>query len=324
MKRLPILVLLSVILLAACQSAAPSTPSAPREITLNLTYIPNIQFAPIYVAIDQGYFAEEGLDVKLAYGNEADYIALIGSNSQQFMIGSAEQVLLARGQGLPVVTVMDWYKDYPVGIVSLASANIKTPQDLVGKTIGLPGLYGASYIGFEALIHQYNFSDADFQLRSIGFTQVESLVSGQLDAAVIYLANEPVQLRQLGYEVNVMRVADSVALVGNGLITNEKTVADDPQLVSGMARALWRGIAETEEDPEKAFQISTQYVDNLGSDRSGVQEQVLAESIKLWCTSPQESESASKWQNMASVLLQMGLLKEPVDLTKAFNYGFNQ
>ena len=86
MKRpLFLLVISTILALSACQ--ATSTPTANtqlREITINLTYIPNVQFAPFYVAIKKGYFAEEGLKVTLNYGNEADLIALVGSGNQQF------------------------------------------------------------------------------------------------------------------------------------------------------------------------------------------------------------------------------------------------
>lgn len=69
----------------------------------------------------------------------------------------------------------EWYKDYPVGVVSLSSSQIIQPEDLRGKVIGLPGLYGANYIGFEALAAYAGMTDADYELRSIGFTQVEAL-----------------------------------------------------------------------------------------------------------------------------------------------------
>jgi NitT/TauT family transport system substrate-binding protein len=127
--------LISITALTACNVSQPKDNTALREITLNLTYIPNVQFAPFYVAIENGYFEDEGLIPRLAYGNEADFVSLLGADKEKFMLASGEQVLLARSQGLPIVEVLGWYKDYPVGVVSLKRAGIenRTAWTLRGK-----------------------------------------------------------------------------------------------------------------------------------------------------------------------------------------------
>lgn len=322
MKRLTLVIILTALLLTACTGGMPAPNGSLRAITLNLTYIPNVQFAPFYVGIENGYFADAGLNVTLNYGNEADLIALVGSGNQQFMIASGEQVLMGRAQGLPVVTVYNWYKQFPVGVVSLAEKNISTPIDLKGKTIGLPGLYGANYIGFEAFAQNQGLQDSDYTLQSIGFTQVESLVGGIVDAAVIYLANEPSQLRAMGYEINTLRVADSIDLIGNGLVTNESTIKEDPELVRAVLGALLKGIQFTAENPDETYRICAKYVDNLAEADETVQKQVLVESIKLWDVYPTNENHSVRWENMQSVLLKLGLMSQSVDLKGVYDGSF--
>lgn len=303
--------------LSACNAGAP-TEAALTPIRLTMGYIPNIQFAPIYVALEKGYFEAAGVDVTLEYGNEADAVALVGAGEQTFSIASGEQVLLAREQGLPVVYVAAWYEEYPVGVVSLAEAGIKVPANLAGARVGIPGLYGASYIGFRALLNAAQLTEAEVDLRSIGYNQVEALVTDQIDSAVIYLANEPVVLRSQGEDVDVIRVDDYLQLVANGLVTNEDALKEQPEMVKAFVQAMLQGITDTAADPEAAYQISEKYIENLAEADSAVQYEILAESIKLWQTEQPGYSEPAGWVNMQTVLLNMGLLSQPLDLDEAF------
>jgi len=307
--------------LSACGS--PNSESAALiHVKLPLGYIPNIQFAPLYVSVEKGYFREAGLEVEFDYSFETDAVALVGADELQFAVVSGEQVLLARAQGLPVVYVAAWYQQYPVAVVSKAEQEIKSPADLKGKKIGLPGLYGANYIGLEALLFSAGLSDADVTLDSIGFNQVEALATDQEQAVSVYAANEPVQLRAQGYDVNEIRVADHVQLASNGLITNEKTIAENPTLVNAMVEAFLKGMADTIANPDEAYELSKAHVPNLAEANEAVQKQVLAYSIALWKAERLGFSNALSWQNMQDTLLKMGLLAEAMDIEEAFTNEF--
>lgn len=318
--RFSLFVLLSALILSACGLGSANNL---RRVRLPLGYIPNVQFAPLYVAVEKGYFREAGIQVEFDYSFETDAVALVGADELQFAVVSGEQVLLARAQGLPVVYAAAWYQQYPVSVVAKADqALLQSPADLRGKTIGLPGLYGANYIALRALLHEGGLSEADVTLDSIGYTQVEALATDRDQAVSVYTANEPVQLRAQGYELSELRVADYVQLASNGLITNEKTIQENPQLVRRMVTALLKGIQAAMDDPDEAYEISQKYVESLAQADAAVQKQVLATSIELWKADRLGYSDARAWENMQAVLLDMGLLAGPVDVTQAFTNEF--
>ena len=322
-RQILLALILLLLLITACTPVSTQTPTPQlTPVRLPVGFIPNVQFAPLYVALDKGYFQAEGLDVTLDYSMENDNVALVGAGQLPFAIVSGEQVLLGRAQDLPVVYVMAWYRDYPVGIVSMKSEGITTPADLRGKKIGLPGLYGANYIGLRALLLAGGLTEKDVTLDSIGFNQVEALTAGQEQAAVIYIANEPVQLHSLGYETDLIKVADYLSLVSNGLITNETVLAENPALVKGMVRAVIRGIQDTIANPDEAYEISKKYVENLAQADAAVQKEVLTTSIELYQREPWGQSDAQAWQNMQDVLLEMGLIMKEQDLSKAYTNDY--
>jgi NitT/TauT family transport system substrate-binding protein len=322
-------IIFALIILSACQAqpigsstaAASEGPTALIPIRLPVGYIPNVQFAPLYVAIEKGFFREQGLDVTLDYSAEIDSVALVGAGELPFAIASGEQVLLGRGRGLPLVYTLAWYQDYPVGVVSLKEAGINTPADLKGKRIGIPMLSGASYIGLSALLSSAGLTEQDVSLDVIGFTQLESLVSGRDDAVVVYAANEPVQLEAKGYATHLLRTSDYSNLVGNGLVTSDALIEQDPGLVQKMTTAILQGIMFATDNPDEAYAISRKFVENL-DENDPVQKAVLAKSIEMWKSSKPGYSIPGAWENMQNVLLGMGLLAEPLDLTAAYTNEF--
>lgn len=325
-SRKLLIYLVLVLLLGACTGVPPSRNTVePQDLTrirLPMGYIPNVQFAPFYVATEKGYYRDAGIEIEFDYSFETDGVTLVGSNELQFAVVSGEQVLLARAQGLPIVYVMGWWQDYPVGVVALAEEGIRSPEDLAGKKIGLPGPFGASYIGLRALLDEAGLEESDVTLDSIGFNQIEALVAGQDQAAVIYVNNEPIQLSAQGYEVDVIRVADYVKLASNGLITNEQTIAENPELVRRLVQATLHGVAVSLSDPEEAFEICKKYVENLTQADESVQKQILAASMDFWRAQELGTSDLQSWENMQDVLLSMGLLAGPLDLNAAFTNDF--
>jgi NitT/TauT family transport system substrate-binding protein len=151
---------------------------------------------------------------------------------------------------------------------------------------------------------------------------VEALATDREQAVVVYVANEPVQLKAQGYDIDVLPVSDYLQMVSNGLITNQATLEKNPDLVRRMIKATLQGIADTIANPEEAYQISKKYVENLAQADPAIQKQKLASSIGLWKTSHPGSTDPQAWENMQKVMLNMGLLAKPLELRKAYSNGY--
>lgn len=316
-----ILLILALILavgLSACGGAQPENEEL-TTIRLPMGYVADPQYAPFYVAVDRGYFAEEGLAIEFDYSFETDGIALVGANELPLSVASGEQVILARAQGLPVVYAMQWWQKYPVAVAALAEAGIREPADLVGRKVGVPGFFGASYVGLVGLLSANGMTLDDINANEIGFNQVESLLAGQSEAVVVYINNEPVQLRQRGESIDVIAVAGYIDLVANGILTSEKTIAENPELVQGFVNAFMRGLRDTLADPDAAYEISKKYVEGLDDSRKGV----LEASLPLWGAEPLGRTDPASWAVTQDILIEMGLLSGPLpDLDKSYTNEF--
>ena len=323
LKKLVLLMLGLAISLSACGSPqVQNDAGALTHIRLPLGYIANIQFAPLYAAIEKGYFKDAGIEIEFDYSFETDGVKLVGAGELPFAVASGEQVLLARAQDVPVTYVAAWYQQFPISVVAKSDEDIAAPQDLKGKKIGLPGLFGANYIGLQALLFSAGLSESDVQLEAVGFNQVEVLATGQQEVVVGYAANEPIQLRAQGFDVTELRVADYVQLASNGILASEKVIAENPQLVNAFVEAFLKGLKYTIDNPDEAYAMSATYIPNFADLDQAVQKDILATSIEMWKAERLGYSDPQAWENMNDILVQMKLIPEPLDLTKAFTNEF--
>jgi NitT/TauT family transport system substrate-binding protein len=321
LKKIVLLMLGLALSLSACGTPQPEA-GAVTKIRLPLGYIANIQFAPLYAAVEKGYFKDAGMEVEFDYSFETDGVKLVGAGELPFAVVSGEQVLLARAQGIPVTYVAAWYQQYPISVVAKSDLGIATPQDLKGKRIGLPGLFGANYIGLRALLFSAGLSESDVQLESVGFNQVEVLATDQQEVVVGYAANEPIQLKAQGFDVTELRVADYTNLAANGVLASEKVITEDPELVKAFVAAFLKGVQYTIEHPDEVYDLSATHIPNHAELDQDVQKQILATSIEMWKADRLGYSEPQAWQNMQNVLLEMGLLSEKMDLSQAFTNSF--
>jgi NitT/TauT family transport system substrate-binding protein len=315
-------------------STAPAATAASaqqlREITVAMPYIPNVQFAHFYMADKQGYYAAEGLKIKFDYNFETDVVQRVAQKTVQFGMASGDSVLLARAQGLPVVTIATNSQRFATVFFSKAEANIKTPADLKGKSVGIPGHYGASYIGLLALLYANHMQENELNVQDIGFAQVAALAEGKVQVASGYGNNEPIQLAQQGIKVNLIKVADFYPLASDGIISSESLIKDQADMVRGFVRATLKGMQDAINNPDAAFATTLEYIPELKTADAATQQlqrKVLQETLPYWQSDLTKQQGLGfsdikSWEATHKFMRESGLLKSDVDLSKAFTNEF--
>ncbi len=308
-------------------AAAATGTGGKQAVTLALSYIPDVQFAPYYVAQDKGYFANEGLAVTFQHGTIDNLMGLVGQGKIQFALASGDEVIQARAGGIPVRTVATQYQKYPVALASLKGKGLTTPASLKGKTIGIPGQFGSTYIGLKALLAAANLTEDDVKVTTIGFTQREAISQGKVDGAMVYSMNEPVQLAKAGVAVDVIEVSSVTNLASVGLITSDSMISSNPQLVQKMVRAIQLGIRDTIANPDAAFDSTIKVAPDAKGTDPDLSKQVLKEMVKFMTSDAVKGQpfgysDPKLWETSAQFLLDTKLIRTKVDPATAFTNDF--
>ena len=244
---------------------------------------------------------------------------MVCSKVDNFGITGADQIILAREKGIPVVALAVIYKDSPVAIGSLKKNNITSPKDLEGKKVGV--VYGRD----EETIYRALLAKEKINSKSIDEVAVlaglSQLTTGAIDAQILYEINEPILLAQQGFEINLIKPRDyGIQFYADVLFTTEDMIKENPEEVKNFVQASLEGWKLVFENPEEA--INKVLSVNNSLDRNH-QTKFLELSKPLIVGKGEIGYSEKEvWERMQDTLLSQGLLKNPVDINRVFTNDF--
>ena len=296
------------------------------KVKIALDWYPNANHIGFFIAKNKGYFEEEGLDVTLYTPSDpSTVLQTVGSGSDDFGVSYQPDVLLARAQDVPVVSVLGIVQHPLNSIMSLKTSNIVTPKDLVGKKVGYPGIPTDEPLLETMLRADGSNGLNDVELINVGFNLSESLISGKVDAIIgAYWTHESILMENKGYPVNIMKVQewgvpDYYELV---LVTNEDKINNNSRLVSSLTNALVKGFEDAINEPQLGVDIlvkeSNEEIDE-SIDRPGAD--LLVEE---WQDSSGGFgvQKLDKWQSFSNWMFNKGLLTKHIVAEDAFTNKF--
>lgn len=322
-----VFVLVLIVILAGCGTGEVfgSSDEQPSEISIALDWYPWSNHTGLYLAQQRGYFGDEGLETDIYVpGNPEDGLKLVASGQDEFAISYQTDVLLARAEGLPVVSIAALVQHPLNSIMSLESTGIDEPADLKGKKIGITGVPSDEAL-LSSVLSTADLTLDDVELVNVGFNLVQSLLAGDVDAVIgAYWVHESMLIEQQGREVNVLRLAewgvpDYYELV---LVTSEEMVNENGETVEKAMRASTKGYSDAEADHAAA-------IDALMKAAPDTDRQLEERGIELlapyWTDNgsvPFGTQTLERWQTYAQWMRENGLLEGDVSAEAAFTNEF--
>lgn len=293
---------------------------AQEALSIALDWYPNANHAGLFLAEERGDFASAGLEIDpYTPSDPTTVLQTVGAGRDELGISYQTDVLLARAQGVPVVSVSALVQHPLVSVMTLEEAGIGSPADLAGMTIGYPGI--PSQVAFlETMLETAGATIDEVELVNIGFNLVPALISGQVDAALgAYWTHETILAEQEGYPVDFMRVEewgvpDYYELV---IVTSEDMVANNPQTISTFLGQLQHGYLDAMADPESALDALEAAYPEL--DRA-VEDEGIALLTSVWVAEAPYFgfQDPERWQEYADWMKSNGLIPADLNVDDAF------
>jgi ABC-type nitrate/sulfonate/bicarbonate transport system substrate-binding protein len=318
---------LFILSLSACQSGEVGPPPSEeiQEVIMMLDWVPNTNHTGIFVAQDQGYFHEAGLEVTIIEPGEVYAEQAVSGGAADFGISFQEQLTIARANGVPLVSIAAILQHNTSGFASRGDLDLASPREWESSR------YGAFGSPFEEptlrVLMECDGGDFDqLEVVDTGFADPLALLSeNQIDLAWIFYAWQGIQAEQQGIDLNLVMLSDWFECIPDYytpiLITSEKMIQEQPEVVRSFVGAITRGYEFAIEDPEAAAQILLQSAPELDTN--------LVTTSQVWISQQYQADASrwgeqrvQVWEQYTAWMAENGIIQEPINAQAAMTNEF--
>ena len=275
----------------------------------------NLPFVAAYAALDQGFFADEKLNVSIRHSSgQNEHLKLLLEDEVQFTTGTAAQVLSQRADDIPVKAVALFGQRGDQGFVTRADSGIETPSDFAGRSVGFKA--GVVPAELKALLKNAGIDIEDIELRAVGFDP-RVFIENAVDVYPVFLDNEPDTIRRAGVEINVIDPHDfGVPTLGVTYLATEEMLAERRDVIERFLRATLRAVEWIKTHVDEAVAITLAYAKDADPEHQRF----------LLTTDLENAERADgigrgtldQWSALKDVLIEFEVLESDVDVASAF------
>jgi len=295
-----------------------STGAAMDRVTIHLKWFHSAQFAGLYAAEANGFFAREGLEVEFVDGPALDDVLIdLSEGAYDFAFADPTRHLGLVNQGIANLAVAVVFQIDPAVILALEESGIRRPEDLVGKRVMF---YPTSLI-VPAVLSRVGLSVEDIEVGPVSY-DLSDLYSGVYDAWSGYYSDQVRRAREDGYDVNVIYPTDyGIHLYGDILLARRDLVTANPGLVQRVVSSLIEGWRWTLGHVDEAAKLALAWDPTLDSEE---QRRTLISNLPFVHAGRTAlgAMTSERWSSMAATMIELGLLPAAFDPTDAYTLDF--
>ncbi|MBI9046870.1 MAG: ABC transporter substrate-binding protein [Anaerolineaceae bacterium] len=313
-----VVLLLASALTAACQPQKIEPP--PDEITVQLLWTHQSQFAGFYAADQKGFYADEGLAITFIEGGPGvDRWTSMLDGKDQFGVAGGGELIIGRSEGKPVRAIATIYRRSPVVFISLEDAGITRPEDIAGKQIRasentVPSL--------NAIMAQVGVSPDQYTIVADLPSDLGLFVTGEVPVWGVYLTSFLITAQEAGYTLNIIYPDDyGVHFYADTIFTTDDIIANDPELVQRFLNATLKGWKYVVENPGEIPAMVKKVQPSIDA---SLESKRINSSLPLINTGEDYIGwmNTEIWAGMEHTLREQGLITTPLDITQVYTQQF--
>jgi ABC-type nitrate/sulfonate/bicarbonate transport system substrate-binding protein len=296
---------------------------APLKTTVMLDWTVNTNHTGLYVAKEKGYFEEQGLVVEILEMGDPGPAQLIAAGQLDFGISYQEQVTNARAVDIPIVSLAAIIQHNTSGFASLSRDNVKRPKDLEGRSYGGWGS-PMEHAVINAIMKEDGADPEKVNYIDIGAADFFSVIGKQVDFTWIFYGWDGIRAKQENMSLNIIMLkdfADFLDYYTPTIITSEKLIDEQPELVHKFMEATSKGYEFAIEHPKEAADILLKYAPELNKDLVEESQDWLAKQYQA--DAPQWGwQEKEVWERYARWMTEQDLLPKMIEPEKAYTNDF--